>query len=458
MPSAEDLHSRLATAAHRALIAESKLRISRNLYESSFSTNKPDPRRKPQNAQKPLHLVESEYEYLKTGEATGSYSDRTDKLESRIEEKANLLPKRLELLFQDVSELENPSYPMWGGPDDPFAPPGLSENETRKEKGYITPDQWGNAWLDLMQIHPQTDLNDAFAHHRLNFGHTPAGEFGEKLGRLWAKLMFYPPDVSQESLWIDAIWGFVKGLYLDNHRIDERPQRQQEFVDQLVDELETRATARIDDVKAEEQEQFDSMMAHRESRQQAREEVTDILEQEGIDPLHVRNYVVEELTNSHRMHGLRTDFDFEEQFSTEEVLDLVEREQLREKALIQARLYKDSKAVREKSGKGFAPDEMLRAIYHNEGASSLEIAKQCSKPEHQGGVTETAADMAGKKDPDERSGKVWDDMPILEGGADGWTLTTYGGLLAEDMFGGHLGIGVRDITDEHVQLLVEKLE
>lgn len=458
MSPADDLRSNLVNAAHRALIVEAKLRISRNLYEVSFTPSQPDPRRKPQNAQKPLHLVESEYEYLKTGEATGSYKNRPDKLESRIKEKTNLLPKRLELLFEDVSELENPSYPLLGGPDDPFIPPELLDDKDGEEKGYITPDQWGDAWLDLMEIHPQTDLNDAFAHHGLNFGYTPAGEFAKKLGQLWFNLMFYPPDVSQESLWIDAIWGFVDGLYLSNYRIDERPQRQREFVNQLVDELETRASARIAHVESGEQEQFESMKAYEESMQRAREEVTHILEEEGIDPLYVRNFVVDELIDSRRMHNPHTDFNFEEQFSRGDVVDLIEREHLREKAVIKARLYRDSKAVREKSGKGPEPDDILKTVYQNEGASSLEIAKQCTKRKHQGAVTESAADLAGNKDPDERPGKVWDDLPILEGRADGWDLTIYGGLLAEHMFGSHLGIGIRDITEKHVQLLVPKLE
>lgn len=123
-----------------------------------------------------------------------------------------------------------------------------------------------------------------------------------------------------------------------------------------------------------------------------------------------------------------------------------------------AKLSDDAEAIREKSGKGPDPDAILETIYRGEGYSSLEIAKQCTKREHQPGVTETATDMAGQKDPDDRPGRVWNEIPILEGDPEGWSLTTYGCLLAEHMFDGHLGYEVSDLTDDHIELLDPVLE
>lgn len=448
MSSEIELQSRLQTAVQRALILNGKTRISRTLYESSFSLQEPDPRRKPQNAQRPYHLVESEYSFLNTGEPPGSYQDRPDKLHSRVEDKVNRLPDRIELLLEDISMLSEP----------PFSErEALFDVSDGDEYGYFTAEQWGDAWLDLMGIYPQEDLTDVFSDRSSSY-HNPAGEFGQKLGRLWASLMLYPENISPQQLWIDAVKGFVDGLYLNNPHLGERarPQQRRKFIETLVDEVETWAMEEIDTKAKSEQEWFDEWKDRDKIDRKTRKRITKILENEGIDPVYVRNYIYFELTDHLRQRPSKSSI--EDEITPDIVVKLVEEEQLRAKAAIMAKLSDDAEAIREKSGKGPDPDAILETIYRGEGYSSLEIAKQCTKREHQPGVTETATDMAGQKDPDDRPGRVWNEIPILEGDPEGWSLTTYGCLLAEHMFDGHLGYEVSDLTDDHIELLDPVLE
>lgn len=410
----------------------------------------PDPRRTPQNAQKPYHLVESEFSFLRSGEPAGSYQNRPDKLYSRVEEKVQQLPDRLALLFEDVSLLDKPPYSEQEPTFD------VADGE---EWGYFTPEQWHGAWWALMVemgAFPEEDLSDAFGYRSIH-SHNPAGEFGRQLGQLWASLMLYPQDIPPERLWIDAIQGFIDGLYLDNPDLGgrDRPQERREFVETLVDEIDTRAMEKIDSEAEEEEDWFDDWKAGNQSIQQTQEKVDEILEDEGIDPVYIGNYVHFEFTDRLREHSPTG---LEEEITAPAVRELIEEEQLRAKSAILAKLYDDATDIRKRSGKGPEPTAILKTIYRDEGASSLEIAKKRTRREHQSGVTETAADLAGQKNPDDRQPRVWDEFPILEGDPDEWTLTTYGRLLARHMFEDHLGLGVRDLTDEHVNLLAPTVD
>lgn len=450
MSPGSDLQGRLQTAVLRALVLEGKTRFSRSLFEASFSTREVDPRRKPKNAQKPYHLVESESSFLRTGEPQGSYSDRPDKLHSRIDDKVNRLPDRLALLFEDVSLLDNP----------PFSEREvMADTVAGEELSYFTPERWGDAWLDLMDIPPQRDLTEAFTPGS-SPSHTPAGEFGRKLGKLWSSLMLYPSDIPPQRLWLDAIQGFIDGLYLENPELagEDRPEQRREFIERLVDEIEARALKKIDTRAQAEEEWFNDWKARNKSFRQSREKVTKILENEGIAPVYVSNYVYSELTDSSHEHFTETDTEVDDEINPEAVREFIEAEQLRAKAAILERLYDDAALLREKSGRGPEPTAILKAVYRREGTSSVEIAQACTREEHQAGVTETAQDMAGHKNPDDRPGKVWAEFPLLEGTPEGWTLTTYGRLLARHMFDGHLGINASDITDDHVKLLAPRLE
>lgn len=444
MAPEEEIRPQVQVAVRRALGLEAATRISRGLYEASMSARSPDSRRKPQNSQKPYHLVENEAAFLRTGELSGSYRNRPDKLHSRIEDKAGQLPDRLALLFEDVSLLAHPPF------SDREAGFDAADGG---EGGYFTAEQWGDAWLDLMEIHPEEDLGDVFSSRSI-YSHNPAGRFGRKLGELWAAVMLYPVDVPPQRLWIDAIQGFIDGLYLDNPRFgrSERPQARREFIETLADEVETWGMERIDAAAQSEQEWFDQRRERNQVERRIREELSEMLEEEGIDPMYVLNYVQFEFAEPLR-RGSRGSDQGDAEITPKALRAFIEGEQLQAKAAILAELDDDAQAIREKTGRGPAPTAILEAIYRSEGASSLEIARECTRREHQASVTETARDMAGEREPADRPGKVWVDRPLLAGDPSGWTLTDYGRLLAEHLFDGHHGLGVRELTEAHVERL-----
>ncbi|WP_433631154.1 hypothetical protein [Halomicrococcus sp. NG-SE-24] len=66
--------------------------------------------------------------------------------------------------------------------------------------------------------------------------------------------------------------------------------------------------------------------------------------------------------------------------------------------------------------------------------------------------------MAGQKNPDDRPGTVWDEIPLIEEDREEGELTAYGRLLAESMFDERYGLGGSDLTDDDVERLTPALE
>lgn len=95
---------------------------------------------------------------------------------------------------------------------------------------------------------------------------------------------------------------------------------------------------------------------------------------------------------------------------------------------------------------------------------STEIAERHqSKPDtpnrnYTAAITETARDLAGKRDPDEYPGRdIWTTRPILTGSKGEWDLTTYGRVLAVFIDGEQWQLNTRRISDREFQEVFDEL-
>lgn len=121
-------------------------------------------------------LTENERKYVETGEISNSY--RPSQMETRVQEKINLLPARIRSLFDDI--------------------------ELLSEEGYLDVNGWAHGWLDLLNIQQpmhQDKLKRSFTRFSDEEGYqvaTAPDEFGYSLGIMLDELESLSSETADE--------------------------------------------------------------------------------------------------------------------------------------------------------------------------------------------------------------------------------------------------------------------
>lgn len=360
-----------------------------------------------------LRLTDAQYQYLTTGELTGSYADRPDKLEARISDTLALLPRRFELLFEDIG--------------------ALSRNY------YFETDEWEEAWIDLMNLHRQEPIQGQFEFDPTFRDASQAAKFGQEIGRMVERVMKTPRGTSTVDIWTDLVDGFIEGLCfgLYHERQTDTEDFRREILDSILSTVEARHASRARAFEAYRQADLEDRAAHEQAWDSKLREILAILEEQALVGDEWRNRdagprvdsiaywlasaIYWEMYPEQGMSPAAID----ELVTPEAVMDVVRTRELETLLALRGLIQDDIERLREKSGRGPSPTALLEEIFENGPGSSGELAARLDD-DRVAGITETARDLAGTRDPSASPRDVWTERPLLTGDTDSWDTTPYG--------------------------------
>jgi len=136
----------------------------------------------------PYRLIKTERHFAERGEVPPDSSWRPSQLEDNVVEKVELLPQRFETLLDDI--------------------------ELLYENGYLGPEHFGDALLELFEIKEDDDLASQFTYSVTGRQLKNSGsvEFGRKLGRMVSQLLLFPTGLERDEVRADVVWGFMEGI------------------------------------------------------------------------------------------------------------------------------------------------------------------------------------------------------------------------------------------------------
>ena len=366
---------------------------------------------------------ETEETYLKGEEQDlpKSYRERPDKIESGIEDKAELIPKRFERLFRDILLFSR--------------------------GGYLDDKTWHDDRIRLFRA-PYRRESFTYTPPRMapmgGTSHSPsaAEEWGKRLGAAVARLLPSPREAHGEETRKEVVWGFMKGMR--SHPDDQLMLR---FVRDTSRILAKRASDEIelwDEADDGSQRSFEHSVKRGE---EVHEDIARVIEDAGISP---RDWMIRR-TKQHLTAEFKapleaidwelTDDEYptDEGVSQELILDIVRERRLPQKQKLVDLLREDAERIRRKSGQGANGVEVHTQVFNEQDSGQTDsesIADELNK-RSVGGVTRVAMDLAGnpegRTDWEQRGIDVWIDHPILREDDGEWRTTAYGLTLAHHL-------------------------
>ncbi|MFC7010084.1 hypothetical protein [Halalkalicoccus salilacus] len=249
-----ELFDKIGSAYRNGVALARETEILRRLYEGNYSET---PSEKARASRRPLRLTEREIEFLelKSGIEEGDVPDewgyRAYELEERVAEKAQNLPVRLQLLFEDIELLHR--------------------------YGYFDSDQWSEELRGLV---------DFGTLHSRSFAYGEPGQDEYRLaatGEVFGQLLDYliPKDFVNHDSRANIAWGFIEGLWF-SHNIDATARSRNRALDPLLDLIKERARKHLKTVGEAETEANEWYNEREERRRKINRYIQDIIEEYEI--------------------------------------------------------------------------------------------------------------------------------------------------------------------------------
>lgn len=368
-----------------------------------------------------LRLPEAQFKYLNSGELSGSYTDRPDKLENIINDKLKLLPTRFDILIDDIDLLSQ--YGCFEGPI------------------------WEDAWLELLDVDQDSEIPPQFAFDPKFHDASQAAIFGEKIGRMINQLMLTPRGKSRLDIWTDLLDGFLEGLCFSvyHQRRTDTVDFRTRITEDILSTVESRHNSRAQTFEAYYESELEEQAARQEAWESILRDILDILEKHDI--------LTEEWSASERgppidspEYWLATTIywkifpdtggtpgKIEEPVTESAVLEVVDQQNLEKEFSLRQLLKADAERLGEKSGRGPDPEAIFKEIFENQSGPSKNLGNRL-EDNRIAGITETARDLSGQRDSANLDRDIWSDRPILKGDKDSWQLTSYGKALGYYMY------------------------
>ena len=406
-----DLNQKFETAVQSGVILATKIDIVQSLPDIDFSEV---PNKAARQSSKPFQLTEREFEFLelKSGieeeEIPDSWGYRPYELEERVTDKGERLPKRIELLLEDVRMLDE--YEFF-------------------ERG-----EWDEMLLDLV---------DVGTLHSESFGYGDPGDdeyriaaTGEILGQMLDRLI--PAEFVDSASKANITWGFIQGFWFSND-IDAPASYRDRNLDTVLNQVSEQASSQLKEAEKAETDANEWYMELNREREETHRYIQDILETYGIvSENRISNLfassIARELAPDNQPYS--GDFSFKECFDAKSVLNEVIDQRLLEQRQLGKIVREDKSRLVKKSGRSADPVDVLVEVATTGADSSRNIARNIQtdmqKPRRDwtAGVTEVARDLAGQRTPQERiEREIWNEHPLLQGSSERWNTTDYGYIL-----------------------------
>ncbi|WP_254542788.1 hypothetical protein [Halomarina pelagica] len=397
-------------------------------------------------SKRPYRLLETEREFIETGEVPEASSYKPSMLEKRVQEKIDLLPHRIETLREDVELLD--------------------------QAGYLDVETWTEGWLELLELDEQDSDRDFLSAFEFSYtengvhGSNPA-KVGYQLGRMTKRLLALQPHrIDQRDTHADVIWGFVVGLALEYTTLDEHESTKADIL--------ARLQKRADEDTARRQELDEALQAGVSpplSITRPTEKTREILQNAGVES---SDQLVREINRAiakeHGMDeawelGLSAEHTVEELLTPQTVLRALRENKLLERRELGSILKADAERLADKGGTPSALD-VFKEVRDNEGSSSREIAEGLNQyHDWTSNVTRVAEDLAATADETDRirEFEIWKDRPLLHGDKyEGWKLTAYGRALGCYLKSHNTTVGeitpLWQIPEDVIEVAIDELE
>lgn len=391
---------------------------------------------------------------LKDAELSQSYVDRPDKIETKIANRAESVPSRVDRLLMEVSQLGKARHLHPGDLD-------ITEEDR---------DELWDEYLELYQGDHGEELPLVTERSSLHRGDSLMSSFGERLGEFAGILTFIIGEPNICEIRRELVVGFLRGLDGQIPATAMDPSGNRELAKLLEDRAEM----------IEEGPDLDDIVDQpgpysEEYRPRLEDHFENILQDHGIEPT---EWMISRLESDHSFMPTNKDmieFEAEETAfegiapSEEKVMEVFEKGNVGKRNRLQKTLAEDWKALQDVTWDGFSAPDVLLA-FNDEAVTirqAVEYAAEANNDLEKANAIPAFGKLLKYLSGDTMRGlEKWDGAEIFElkelGRIPQWevTLTDYG--LALQQYKGcnavlPTGRALKSLSDEEVQSALDQI-